>query len=67
MKLVSIKNIGTSFTVGKIYNAIIIYSTEPIYLIERDNFDHSVFGYSEEFISLKEYRKQKLEKIVDTN
>ena len=63
MKVICIKNncVEKLFELYKVYEVIETFRTEPIYLLDINN--HGYFGGSSEFITLKEYRKRKLEKL----
>jgi hypothetical protein len=60
---ISNRNCERLFTIGKIYLIDKVYKTKPEYYINGCDNGYSNFGNKDCLISLKEYRKQKLEKI----
>lgn len=63
MKLICIKSHSPYLKVGQIYEGQKLYRFEPVYFIELNPY--SMYGRSDEFITIKEYRKLKLKKIND--
>lgn len=62
MKLVCINNINENLTIGKIYNILAFDNVDFYYKIINDNNIISWYYYNR-FLTLKEYRKEKLIKL----
>jgi hypothetical protein len=63
MKVICINNTNMEklFDLYKVYEVLSTFKTEPIYLLDVN--DKGYWGDSRNFLTLKEYRKQKLEKL----
>lgn len=63
MKVVCINNncVEKLFELNKVYEVMVEFGTDPIYLLDINGYGY--FGSSIEFITLKDYRRIKLEKL----